>query len=239
MFEDSLVESAGRIRTRAQRYAAGSLVLQATVAAIVLLIPYLYPDALPRKFLSVPLIAPPPPAAAPIVEQQHAVSTPATRSGLLETTIVAPIRIHHGIPTIVDQAPPGMVAGNELGIAGSSSLSSGALGPATPAPVIHATKPTGPIHISDGVAAGQLIVPIQPRYPEIARQAHIQGAVVVAAIIDTAGRVRSPRVLSGPPMLVNAAVEAIQQARYRPWKLNGEPVEVETTINVVFTLGSN
>jgi protein TonB len=62
--------------------------------------------------------------------------------------------------------------------------------------------------------------------------------VVVAATISTTGRIESLRVLSGPPLLVAAATDAIRQARYRPWTLNGEPVEVETTINVVFSLGS-
>lgn len=236
MFEDSLVESTGRIRTRTQRYAAGSLVLQTTLAAIIVLIPYLYPDALPRKFLAVPLIAPPPPAAAPIVEQRTA-APPATRSELLQTTIAAPTQIPHGIAAIVD--PPGMVTGNALGIAGPGALNTGALGPVTPVPVVHAPKPTGPIHVSSGVAQGQLILPIQPRYPAIAVASRIQGTVVVAAVIAKDGRIESLRVLSGPPMLVTAAVEAIQQARYRPWKLNGEPVEVETTINVNFQLGNN
>jgi protein TonB len=239
MFEDSLVESTGRIRTRAQRYAAGSLVLQTTLAAIIVLIPYLYPDALPRKFLAVPLMAPPPPAAAPIVEQQRAVTTPATRSELLDTTIAAPSHIPKGIAPIVDHAPPGMVTGNELGIAGPGALNTGALGPVPPARAVHAAKPSGPIHVSSGVAEGQLIVPIQPRYPAIAVASRIQGTVVVAAVISTDGRIESLRVLSGPPMLVTAAVGAIRQARYRPWKLNSEPVEVETTINVNFQLGNN
>jgi protein TonB len=68
-------------------------------------------------------------------------------------------------------------------------------------------------------------------------EARVQGTVVVSALISTTGHIESLRVLSGPPLLVNAAVDAIRQARYRPWTLNGEPVEVETTINVVFSLG--
>lgn len=235
MFEDSLVESTHRIHTRAQRYAAASLVLQATLAGIIVLLPYVYPDALPRKFLSVPLIAPPP-AAAPIVEQ-HAVATPATRSEL-DTTFTAPSHIPNGINHIVDQAPPGAIPVNELGIAGSGPLNSGALGALASQPVVHAARPSGPMHVSSGVAEGQLIVPIQPRYPAIAVAAHVQGTVVVTAVIDTTGRIESLHVLSGPSLLVNAAVEAIRQARYRPWTLNGEPVEVETTIKVVFRLGN-
>ena len=236
MFEDSLVESTGRIRTHAQHYAAGSLVLEATLAAILVLIPYLYPDALPRKFLAVPLIAPPPPAAAPLVEQR-AVTTPATQSELLDSTLTAPRHIPTGIVAIHDAAPPGMITGHDLGIPGAGPLNG--LGPVIPAPVVHPPQPRGPVHVSWGVATGQLIVPIQPRYPAIAVASRIQGTVVVAAVISKDGTIQSLRVLSGPPMLVGAAVEAIQQARYRPWKLNGEPVEVETTIHVVFNLGNN
>jgi protein TonB len=106
-----------------------------------------------------------------------------------------------------------------------------------PAPAVRLAKPTGPLRISAGVAAGQLIVPIQPVYPAIARCVGVQGTVVVAATISTEGRIENPRVVSGPPLLVRAAVDAIQQARYRPYMLNGSPVEVETTISVVFRLG--
>ena len=91
--------------------------------------------------------------------------------------------------------------------------------------------------MSSGVAAGQLLVPIQPAYPAIAKAARIQGTVVVLATISKSGTIENLRVVSGPPMLQSAATEAIQKARYRPFMLNNEPVEVETTINVVFTLG--
>ena len=237
MFEDSLVESTGRIRTRSSRYAAGSFVLETAIVAVILLIPYLYPDALPRKFLSVPLIAPPPAPAAPVAEPQHP-AAPA-RSEQFEHTLLAPRIIPNHIATIVDEAPPSPIAGN----IGASTNPIGALplGPSTPPPIVpaHPAKPTGPLHVSSGVATGQLIVPIQPRYPAIALATHTQGTVVVAATISTEGRIKSLRVLSGPALLVPAATDAIRQARYRPWQLNGEPVEVETTINVVFSLGNN
>jgi protein TonB len=87
------------------------------------------------------------------------------------------------------------------------------------------------------VATGRLLAPIQPVYPAIARAARIQGTVVVQAIISKDGKIEQLHVISGPPMLQSAATEAIQRARYRPLLLNGEPVAVETTINVVFTMG--
>jgi protein TonB len=82
-----------------------------------------------------------------------------------------------------------------------------------------------------------LLSPIQPVYPSIARAAGVQGAVVLQATISTAGRIESLHVVSGPPMLRQAALDAVQAARYRPYKLNGVPTEVQTTITVVFRLG--
>lgn len=94
----------------------------------------------------------------------------------------------------------------------------------------------GPVRISAGVAAGRLIAPIRPVYPAIAREARIQGTVVVEATISTQGLVEHAHLVSGPPILASAALSAIAQARYEPCKLNGDPVEVETTINVIFKL---
>jgi protein TonB len=239
MFEDSLVESTGRIRTRSGRYAAGSFVLETALVAVIILIPYLYPDVIPRKFITLPLIAPPPPAApAPL---QRVTAAPVSHSEEFQHTLLAPPTIPTTIGHVVDTTPPGPVTGDlgpgvGIGVPGANPLT--AITP-PPIPRVHPAKPIGPVHVSEGVAAGQLIVPIRPRYPAIALATHTQGTVVIAAIISTEGRIESLRVVSGPPMLVSAAVDAIRQARYRPWKLNGEPVEVETTINVVFSLGTN
>jgi protein TonB len=85
--------------------------------------------------------------------------------------------------------------------------------------------------------AGLLLTPIQPIYPPIAKAAGVQGTVVVEAIISRAGRIESLHTISGPPMLRAAALDAISAARYRPYMLDGEPTEVQTTITVVFRLG--
>ncbi len=84
---------------------------------------------------------------------------------------------------------------------------------------------------------GNLIRRIQPDYPPLARQARIQGSVVLRAVISRDGRIENLQVLNGHPMLAPAAIEAVRQWRYRPYMLNGEPVEVETQITVNFTLG--
>jgi protein TonB len=234
MFEQSLVESSGRIRTRSRRYAVPSFLLEAALVTTLILLPYLYPSALPRTSLSTPLIAPLPPPSAPA--PQSPTATPATRPQSLN--VYAPSRIPTTIPHINDNPPGPIVPGAAFSGPGIPGMNTAPLFPSTPPPVppAHVAKPTGPLRVSAGVAAGQLIVPIQPRYPAIAQQARVQGTVLVAALIGTDGRITSVRVVSGPPLLVPAAVDAIQHARYRPWTLNGQPVEVETTISVVFSL---
>jgi protein TonB len=89
------------------------------------------------------------------------------------------------------------------------------------------------------MSEGDLIRKIQPAYPPIARSARIQGAVVLQAVISKMGTIENLRVLSGHPMLTSAAIDAVRQWRYRPYVLNGEPVEVETQITVHFSLTGN
>ncbi len=87
--------------------------------------------------------------------------------------------------------------------------------------------------------AGDLIRKVQPEYPALARSARIQGAVVLQAVISKQGMIENLRVLTGHPMLVPAAIDAVRQWRYRPYILNGEPVEVETQVTVNFSLGGS
>ena len=94
----------------------------------------------------------------------------------------------------------------------------------------------GKVRISSGVAQGLLIHQVAPQYPSQARQAHIQGTVVLQAVIGKDGTVQSLHVLSGHPMLTQAAMDAVKRWRYKPYSLNGEPVEADTQINVKFTL---
>jgi protein TonB len=86
---------------------------------------------------------------------------------------------------------------------------------------------------------GNLIYKVQPVYPPLARSARVQGSVVLRAVISRAGTIENLQVLSGHPLLVKAAREAVEQWRYRPYILNGEPVEVETQVTVNFLLAGN
>jgi protein TonB len=92
------------------------------------------------------------------------------------------------------------------------------------------------VRVSQGVSQGLLIHEVRPQYPPLARQARIQGAVVLQAVIGKDGAIQNLHVVSGHPMLTTAAIDAVKQWRYKPYFLNGEPVEVDTQITVNFTL---
>jgi protein TonB len=128
----------------------------------------------------------------------------------------------------------GMGNGSANGVAGMAGLGLG-----TPPPVVAraAPKPTGPVRVSSGTVAGLLLSNPSPVYPPIAKAAHVQGVVVLHAIISKQGTIENLTVQSGPPMLTGAAVDAVKRWRYKPYLLNGDPTEVETTINVNFTFG--
>ena len=103
-------------------------------------------------------------------------------------------------------------------------------------PVAYAQQPDSPrperIRVSSGVAEGQIIRRIDPVYPKEAQENHIQGEVVLTATISKEGNIINLKVVSGHPLLADAAVEAVKQWKYRPYILNDEPVEIETTVTV-------
>ena len=92
------------------------------------------------------------------------------------------------------------------------------------------------VRISQGVAAGLIVKKVQPQYPEDAKQAHVQGQVVLRALIDKDGNIEKLDLVSGHPMLAPAALQAVKQWKYKPYLLNGESVRVEADIIVNFTL---
>jgi protein TonB len=160
---------------------------------------------------------------------------------VLNNQLTAPTKIPKDIKIVKDDAPPqpamAGVAGME-GTGGTGSAMAGILGGmgTGPAPVVKAAAPNK-IAVSAGVIAGNKLGGMTPQYPAIAKAARIQGTVVLQATISKGGTIENLHVLSGPPMLQQAAMEAVKTWRYRPYLLNGEPVEVETQVNVIFTLG--
>ena len=242
MFEGSLVESRRLAVSATQRWTAvGSAALQFGIAGLLVAIPLLHPEVLPLLVdapkLVVPAPAPPPP---PPVQVQQAVNASSTAMNVPAAS-AAPMPAARSIlsrPQGADVGPEPTVA---TGIRMGDGPPAGALvgiGAEQPnQPVVRAAAP-GPVKVSSGVSAGMLLAPIQPVYPAIAKAAGVQGAVVMEAVISKAGRIESLHAVSGPAMLRGAALAAVQAARYEPYRLNGQPTEVQTTITVVFRLGS-
>lgn len=244
MFEDSLIESGGR-RGGKRRGATTvlSFVLQGLLLGVLILIPLIYTEALPKQQLMTFLVAPPPPpppppppAAQPVVKVQKIVSE--IDQGELRTPTKIPEKVKMvkeeetpptaGIGGVVGGVPGGVPGGQMGGVIGGIISS-------TPVPVPKVATPQR-VRVSQGVSQGLLIHQVKPMYPPLARQARIQGTVVLQALISKDGTITNLHVVSGHPMLAPAAVDAVKQWRYKPYFLNGEPVEVETQITVNFTL---
>jgi protein TonB len=157
---------------------------------------------------------------------------------MMNNQLTAPTRIPHDIKMVTErEAPPSTfgVEGME-GLGGSSSGVMGSIFGGQSGPKVQVAPPKK-VNISGGVAAGMLLQKTIPVYPPIAKAARVSGTVVLQATISKTGTIENLRVISGPQMLQQSALDAVRSWRYRPYLLNNEPVEVETTVNVVFTLG--
>ena len=244
MFEDSLLESGGRLKTKRGVTTALSMVLQVFLVGLLVLIPLLFTEALPKQQLMTFLVAPPPPpppppppAAAPVKVVKQIQSD--ISNGQLRT----PTKIPEKVQMIKEEEtpPPTMAAGGVVGgvpggvPGGQMGGVIGGIISSTPVSVPKVATPQK-VRVSQGVSQGLLIKKVQPPYPPLARQARIQGQVVLQADISKDGTIQNLRLISGHPMLAPSAIEAVKQWRYKPYYLNGEPVEVETQITVIFSL---
>lgn len=241
MFEGTLVESRGLGGTGTGRWTAlGSLTLQCGLAALVLAIPLLRPESL-RVTPRAPVVASPVLRRATVpVEMKRAAASGAVSLPAAAAQASAPAtRRFEFRPGASGDAPePATVPLLPMGAGGGGDPLSAIATIGTPAaPVAVRARDAAPARVSKGVSAGLLLTPIQPVYPAIAKAVRVEGTVVVEAVISKTGRVESVNVVSGPEMLRNAAREAVEAARYRPYLLNGEPAEVKTTYTVVFSLG--
>jgi protein TonB len=237
MFEDVLMESAGKIRAQRGWFSGLATICNGAVVSLLLLWPLLHPASLPRQAISMMLAAPAPPAA-PVLPVQRAASV-AAHPATPVNPFAAPVRI----PTHIADAKdvPQAVAENlsnplaQQG-AGLPSGLADSIGTAA-TPQVHVAMPPK-LAISSGVMAGNKLSGAAPQYPAIARVARVQGTVVLGATISRSGTIDNLHVISGPPLLISAAIQAVRTWRYGPYLLNGEPVAVETTVYVNFRLGS-
>src|SRR5437868_9030006 len=244
MFEDSLIESGGRLRTKRGATTLFSFLLQVMLIGLLILIPLLYTEALPKQQLMTFLVAPPPPPPPPPPPAAAPVKVVKTvQTDLVNGQLRTPTKIPEKVQMIKEEeAPPpsmaatGVVGGVPGGVPGGQM--GGVIGGIISSTPVAVPKVAAPqrVRVSQGVSQGLLVRKVQPNYPPLARQARIQGQVVLQAVISKDGSIEGLRLVSGHPMLAPAAIEAVKQWKYKPYILNGEPVEVETQITVNFTL---
>lgn len=236
MFEDATFHSSGILHDKTPKWMLLTLAINLSAVAALIVLPLLYPDTLPSRILRQTLFAPMPPLTR--ITPLHITSTQlaSQQTQSIRNPFEAPRLIPNSISTAPDNTPPptGDVSISSDSTPGGLGTQS-ALFQTTPKPVVRAAPAQKP-RISDGVAQGMLLTRTAPLYPVIAKTAGISGTVSLAATISKSGTIENLRVLSGQPMLRQAALDAVQKWRYRPYLLSGQPIEVETTINVVFSL---
>ena len=237
MFADSLLDYRWANRSRRGWMTLVACALQALGISLLLLLPLIYTQGLPRLQKLEVLGAPAPPPAPARMRPEKA-----AQSNMIGERLLTPSRIPRVITSINETTPPPPIDPGGSGILGSTGNSSNnnsviaSIGNSIAAVLPPPPRTTAhPPRISR-VMEGNLIYKVQPEYPPAAKAARIQGPVVLKALISKYGGIENLRVLSGHPMLVRAAMDAVSQWRYRPYYLNGEPVAVETQVTVNFVL---
>ena len=244
MFSESLLDnSVGRARRSWSTLAAWTL--QSCLIVLAVVLPLWQTNALPKLEILRPIGAPPgapaPKAPQPVHDPGHVRVTPIVDVDGIHAPIRIPKTIDRSADPVRDSgtseqaclvcvpgAPPG--PGGPIGVLKDIIPKPTEAAPAPPKPPVR-------VRMSSGVTQGFLLHQVQPVYPPIARAARVEGTVVLAAVISRDGTIEGLHAVGGPGMLINAAMDAVKQWRYRPYLLSGQPVEVETQISVVFTLG--
>ena len=246
MFEDSLLESGKRFKTRRSLTTSLSFGVQGLLVGVVVVIPLFIPQALPQQHLTTFLVTPPPP---PPPGLRIAVKFPRTVSQkkvseIEDGRLRTPTAIPNKIAMVQEEAPPPLVAGVMGGVPGGvpggtpGGVLGGVLGNPLPpiVPKLVAPPPPQKLRISSGALEANAIHQVKPPYPPLAQQARIEGVVKLLVTVGKDGSIENVRVVSGHKMLAQAALEAVRQWRFKPALLNGEPWEAEAEISIVFKI---
>jgi protein TonB len=246
MFEQTFVD--GTVKTKSPWTVLLSFLAQCLAIGVMILIPLIYTDSLPKATLTSLLVAPPPPPPPPPPPAAAPPKVVKVQPRQFDAgKLMAPKEIPKNIAMIKeDEMPPpsagvvgavGVPGGAPGGVLGGIIGAVPAAAPPPPPPP-PAAKPVTPqrIRVGGNVQAANLVRKVTPVYPPLAKQARIQGTVRFTAIIGKDGTIQNLQLVSGHPLLVTAAQDAVRQWVYKPTLLNGEPVEVVTQIDVNFTL---
>jgi protein TonB len=234
MFRDTLIESGQRSKRNAWA-TVGSLAFPLFFLVTLVVAPFYFTDALPKREVVTMLYVPPAPAAASNITRLRVT---ASTHASIHTSIPDPVRKTQEAPPPPVDTMSGVVGGVPGGIvSGTSGVLSEVLRNTSSVPVLAKTpEPPKRMRVASGVAAANLIHDVAPIYPPAAGRERIEGTVVLVAMIGKDGTVQDVRVKSGLPLLAQAAIDAVKQWRYRPYLLNGEPVEIDSQITINFNL---
>ena len=237
LFHDSLIVSGANSRPRNPWAAVGSVTLLSLLLLALVVIPLFHTDTLPKRETLTMLYVPPAAAASNVTS----LPVPTSTSRNTPTNMRIPSAVHttHEAPAsppvdtaggLVGGVPGGVVGGIPGGVLSEVLRSTGS------APVLATTPAPKRIRVPARMAEANLVYDVAPKYPPEAGRARIEGTVVLLAVIGKDGTVEDVRVERGLPVLAQAAIEAVKQWRYRPYLLNGEPVEVDSQVTINFTL---
>jgi periplasmic protein TonB len=234
MFANTLLECAPNLQNRRRWTLLLSLALQATAVSLALMYPLFHPEGLP--FIStVPKIAFSTPTVVRVIPAENDYVRPPNASQLQWPQQIT-VRHTGSSASRTDSTelqPEGtFIALGPAGPPGALPNLFPGKGMNVVRPVLVSTQPLRLSHLDEG----RLLQKVQPIYPLTAKQLRIQGDVVLTALIAKDGSIEGLKVLSGHPLLIRAALDAVSQWRYKPYILNGSPVEVETRIEVTFRL---
>ena len=229
-----------------------SIIIHVVLIGLAVILPLLFPETVSGSIQRLTfLVTPPLPPAPPPAPPPEATVRRIPRTAVDDAAFQIPVEIPQEVLMVMDEAPPpaSVIAGIAGGIPGGipggvlDGVIHGVIGgaPASmdPLPLPPAqpqVKPPQRLRVGGNVQRANLIRQVRPRYPWPARQARIQGTVILEAIISEQGSVENLRVVKGHPLLIRSALEAVRRWRYKPTVLNGVPVEVITRITVRFNL---
>jgi len=223
-----------------------SFVVHVILIAGLLIIPLVYTQAIDlRAFRSTWLVAPappapPPPPAAPVVKIVRSVARLMQGGKMMAPSVIPkkvaiikeePLPPDTGFAGVVGGVPGGIPGGQMGGVLGGIIGGTGTSNIAPPPPAVKRV-----VRVGGNLAPPRQIYAPQPQYPVLAKQAKVQGTVIIDAIIDEQGNVVQAHVVSGPGLLIAAALQAVSGWRYQPTRLNGEPISVEMHVEVHFIL---
>jgi periplasmic protein TonB len=238
LFSTAIIEEDARSRGKRAAQTGFALAIQLAVVGGLLLIPLFFTEGIDLyKVHTAMLIAPAPPAAPPppMAHAENVAPKPSFIKAQLTAPTVIPKKIAQDVADAGSAAPA--IAGMAGGVPGGMGDVLGGIvsGPPPPPPPA-AEKPTGPIRITSGMKQPELLYEPPVVYSPIARLAHVEGTVVVEAIIDEQGNVTQVHLISGPPLLVPGALKAVAARKYAPTILDGQPVAIRLMVRVDYRL---